>query len=270
MRFILLFLFLVNSAMASVPSIALYSSDYMATEDRQNISRMMPVTERDVVASVAKQAQAPGNVILWVNGKDAWAVANFENFLKEALKYPGKFTHVFIYDEVYWTPVGYVANYHRKEIEWAADLAHAHGFKTIVTILPHVIHQPDFELDLSKFDVVAVDPYPSIYLPTDIGTCTFSANYLETLVACTVQKLRAKGYKGFIGYIYQAFGIKTESHEALVRGLTMQRQAVCNAKALGVDVTMPFGLHLGQGELQREPWIFSFANTVYEWWVRPC
>lgn len=261
---------MVSSAYASVPTVGLYPSNGTPVETATHISRLQPVTDKDVAANVAKQAQLPGNVILWVNGKDAEAYKNFELYLREALKYPGKFTHVYIYDEVYWGPNGYEAGLHRKEIETAADMARRYGFQTIVTILPFVLSQPDFKLDLSKFDVVAVDVYPSIPLNVEWGSCYYSANYYQTTVHCSVQRLRELGFHGPVGYIYQAFGLTYESHETLVSHLEAQRVAVCSAKELGVAVTMAFGEYLGVGELQREPMLFPLWNTRYAHWVRPC
>lgn len=235
-------------------------------------AQIQPVTETDPVKSVRQQAKLQGPVILWAGAKQQWAqtVANFPTLITEAAKYPGKFPAVYLYDEAGWCDSLCWFD-HEDTVLQGAALAHSVGIKTVVTILPDVILDPRFNLkDINAFDGISIDVYPSIR-PTepDFKGCKFSNNNLENLFYCAAQKLRAKGFTGKIGYIYQAFGLTGETDAQRIEYLTRQKQAINNAEAMGADFLIPWGGYLGTGELEREPNLVPFFGTKFECFVKP-
>lgn len=230
-------------------------------------AQIQAVDEMDVVKSVAMQAALTGPVILWINGKTEEVVQRFPALIQETLKYVDKFPWVYLYDELFWNGSAYAIEIgrHESEVLEGARIAHAKGLSTVITIMPDVILSPRFALkDINAFDGIAIDVYPSIR-PTvpDLNGCRFSDNYLKNLVYCSAQKLRAMGFKGKIGYIYQAFGIDGEDEEVLLKNLLLQREAVQDAELLGASAVMAWGLYLGAPELAKEP-IFQFSGTPFE------
>jgi len=227
----------------------------------------------DVAANVAQQASVPGEMILWAGKKQNWerTVAQFPAIVAESKKYPGKFNWVYLYDEIGWCPTGLCWFDHEDKVLEGAAYARAAGLKTLVTILPDVILDPRFALkNINAYDGINIDVYPSIR-PTvpDFGTCRFSGNHLENLFYCASQKLRQQGFTGQIGYIYQGFGLRGESHEHRMAYLMQQRQAIDNAAAMGATAVMAFGVVLGAEEQAAEPILEPFGGTPYAPWVAP-
>lgn len=258
-------------------------------------SQIQPIVEHDPVQSVRRQAALGGNVILWIGGKTDEVVRNFPTLIAEAAKYPNM-THVYLYDELFWSSdLKIEIGLHEDLVLEGARIAHAAGLKTVVTILPDVILDPRFALkDINAFDGISIDVYPSIRISNDLHGCTVQGNLYEQLLACSVQKLRAMGFVGQIGYIYQAFGLHpansklvsaaahagtisalrkkfspAQSTDDLQTQLTLQRHAIDNAAALGADAVMPWGLYLGAPEIEREPYLYQLGGTELEWMVRP-
>jgi hypothetical protein len=230
-------------------------------------------TEADPVKSVAHQAMQPGPVVLWAGRKEAWpqAVTAFPALIAETRKYPGKFVWVNMYDEPGWCPEGFCWFTHEDSVLQGAALARANGIKTLMTIMPDVILDPRFALkDINAFDGISIDVYPSIR-PTvpNFGNCRFSANHLENLFYCSAQKLRALGFRGQVGYIFQGFGMRSDTHEHRMQYLTQQRQAINNASAMGADAVMSWGCWLGADEQAAEPILEPLCNTQYESLVTP-
>lgn len=264
-------------------------------------SQIQPIVESDPVRSVARQASLGGNVILWIGGRSDEVVRNFPALIAEAVKY-ANFTHVYLYDELFWNGGTFQIEIglHEDLVLQGARIAHAAGLKTVVTILPDVILDPRFALrDINALDAISIDVYPSIRISNDLHGCAVPGNLYEQLLACSVQKLRALGFRGQIGYIYQAFGVHTigaqktmaarraalglpvvvsprakltaapASEQDMASMLMLQRHAIDNAAALGADAVMPWGLYLGGPEIEREPFLYPLAGTGLEYLVRP-
>lgn len=232
-----------------------------------------PVHEADPVRSVQRQAQLSGPVVLWAGRKQEWArtVANFPTLISESTKYPGKFPWVYLYDEAGWCDGMFCWFDDEDTVLQGAALAHAVGVKTLITILPDVILHPQFRLkNINAFDGISIDVYPSIRPSTpDFGACRFSDNLLENLMYCSAQKLRRLGFTGQIGYIFQGFGLTTDTPEQRTAYLLQQRQAINNASAMGAEVVMSWGCYLGAAELAAEPVLVPLCGTQYEGRVTP-
>lgn len=264
-------------------------------------SQIQPIEEHDPVLSARRQASLGGNVILWIGGKSDEVVRNFPALIAEAAKH-ANFTHVYLYDELFWNGDTFQIEIGRHEdlVLEGARIAHAAGLKTVVTILPDVILDPAFKLaDINAFDGISIDVYPSIRISNDLHGCQVQGNLYEQLLACSVQKLRGMGFVGQIGYIYQAFGVRTvaaqktmmaqraalglpvitsprakitaapASEQDMANLLMLQRVAIDNAAALGADAVMPWGLYLGLPEIAREPYLYALGGTALEYLVRP-
>lgn len=229
--------------------------------------------ESDPVKSVAKQAQLPGPVILYAGRKQEWqqAVANFPSLIAESRKYPGKFPWVYLYDEAGWCDTGLCWFDAEDTVLAGVALAHANGVKTLITILPDVILDSRFKLkNINAFDGISIDVYPKIR-PTnvDLAGCKFSANPYENLFYCSAQKLRAQGFTGQIGYIFQGFGLTTDIPAERLEYLTLQRHAIDNASAMGADAVMSWGCYIGAPEIAAEPFLVPLCGTSYEGLVSP-
>jgi len=231
------------------------------------------INEPDPVKSVALQASLPGPVVLWPGHRRDWAtsVANFPTLIAEAAKHPGKFPWVTVYDEPGWC-VDRLCYWAEEDLVLqGVALAHAHGIKTLITVMPYIILDPRFKLkNINAFDGIAIDVYPSVR-PTavDFGTCKWSDNHTANLFYCSAQKLRALGYTGLIGYMPQGFGVKSDTHAHRMAYLTEQRYVMDNARAMGADAAMVFGCHLGARELAEEIDLVQLCGTQYESLVTP-
>lgn len=233
---------------------------------------LQSVSDPNPVSNVAKQAMIPGPMILWVGRKSEWAqtVANFPAFIAESKKYPGKFPWVYLYDEIGWCASGLCWFNDEDTVLQGAALAHANGLKTLVTITPDVIMDARFALkNINAFDGISIDVYPSIR-PTEVNFkgCKYSDNPSENLFYCAAQKLRALGFTGQIGYIYQGFGLTLDTREHRLSYLTMQQHAIRNASAMGATAVMAWGCRLGKPELAAEPILVPLCGTEYEWLLK--
>lgn len=278
-----------------VPAVLVHSADRVASAAGY-ASQIQPIIETDPVRSVQRQralvGEGCGNVILWPG---VWPHArdNFAALLAEAAKHPCVFTHVYLVqsdgdamvqtnihrqpadkvqkqgDELFWCPTGICMGQDEALMQQAARMAHAHGLKTICTILPDVILDPRFALqDISMCDGIAVDAYPSIR-PTvpDFGGCRFNDNHIANLYYCSFQKLDRMGHLGDKGCLAQAFAVTTEPVASLRAGLALQRQALTHAKALGCDYISPWGLYLSEEAMRKEP--ISELPKELAWMVQP-
>lgn len=233
-------------------------------------SQIQPIIESDPVKSVSRQAALGGNVILWIGGKSQQTIDNFPALIAESRKY-NNFTHVYLYDELFWTPNGIEIGKDEAIVLQGAAIAHQAGLQTIVTILPDVILDPRFKLaSINAFDVISIDVYPSIR-PTkpDLNGCAFSANHLENLMYCSAMKLRQMGFAGQVGYIFQGFGLHSEPDAVLTANLALQRSAINNASALGASAVMSWGRYLSPSYIANEPDLFQLAGTKHEPLVTP-
>jgi hypothetical protein len=133
--------------------------------------------------------------------------------------------------------------------------------------MPDVLLHKDFTLaHLAGVDVVGLDLYPSI--PPQTGTAGVGNQWVEYVREC-VAKLRSIGFTGEVWYLYQAFGMHTETAATLLANLTAQRVAIDSAQELGCAGIVPWGLYLGAHEIEREPYLFQLAETEYERLVVP-
>ncbi len=114
-----------------------------------------------------------------------------------------------------------------------------------------MILHPDFKLkDPGAFDAILIVNYPSIYINQDAGGCVMSVNVLTNLLACSIAKLKAIGFTGEIGYVYQCCGISPNGTPlidtlaaSLLDDLKTQRETIAAAPALGVTWLVCFGLY---------------------------
>lgn len=227
-----------------------------------------------VVQDVAKQAALGSSVILWIGGRTQEVVDRFPALIAEAKKYPN-FEWVYLYDELCWT-AGFLGEtcQNKAEVLAGAKIAHDAGLKTLVTIMPDVILHPSFAFtadELNAFDGISIDVYPSIRVSNELYGCRYSDNLIENLLRCSTDKLRAKGYRGKIGYIWQGFALSTETLEQGLAHAALQRPVIDAAMAGHYDVqaVMSWGMHLGAPELAAEPYLIPLGGTPYEYLVRP-
>lgn len=245
----------------------LHASDRMAPSAGYDL-HIQPRTETDVAANVLAQSRLPGEVILWAGFTKGEGFSRFPAFLAEARKYPN-IRYAYIYDEKDWDGARYVPGLHQSAIYQAADQARAAGLRPVITIMPDVILQPDFSLDVNRFDVIGIDIYPSgrpSGMPA-LDACQISANPMSNLLGCGIAKLRRMGFTGKAFYVYQAFGVHSDHN--LLSGLSLQREMIDSARALGADGVMPYGLYFGAAELAAEPNLYPLAGTALEALVTP-
>lgn len=247
----------------------LHASDRVAT-DPGYVLHIQPRTEANVEVNVREQSKLPGEVILWAGFTKGEGFGKFPEYLAQAAHYPN-IRYAYIYDEKDWDGARYVPGLHREQIHLAADQARAAGLQPVITIMPDIILQSDFALDVKRFSVIGVDPYPSVR-PAGLApleTCGIKDNEMSRLFGCSAAKLRRMGFEGKIFYVYQSFGRHDESEATLLSGLKLQRETIDNARALGADGVMPYGLYLGAAELAAEPYLFPLHGTPYEALVTP-
>lgn len=261
---------IISISVSAAQVVCLQPSDHYVAQ-AGCVSTIQPLTDADPVVNVAKQAQLPGNVILWIGNKnDPGVIERFPVMIAEAKKYPGKFTHVYLIDELFLCDTGICMGYLEDIVAAGAELAHQAGLKTICTIIPDVILDPRFSLkNVNMCDGISIDVYPSIRPTTpSLGGCTSGINYLGDLAYCSAMKLRGMGFVGDFGYIYQAFGLHSDTEQGLTAKFMDQRPVIAAAEAFGAFV-MPFGVYLGAPELSREPDLFQCAGTFCENLVQP-
>jgi hypothetical protein len=201
-----------------------------------NASAIGPMQWSDVAANVAQQAASPADLMLLIGARGD--LSQLSAYLTEAVKYP-RFRWVYLYDELGWEGDQIALGAHWGDVEAAADMVHAAGLQTAVSILPDVILAPGFAPPFGV-DVIGVDVYPSGRgTPTIPAGCATSANPYTDLLACSVQRLRADGFKGQVWYIYEAFGNSVEPD--LAAKLAKQRETIAAAPALGVSGLVAYG-----------------------------
>lgn len=234
---------------------------------------IFPTHGEDPVVNLAKQASIPGNMILWVGHKFYWelTVNNFVATVDESKKYGNKFNWVYLYDEISWCETSFCEFTHEDTVLAGAAYAHSKGIKNIVTIMPDVVLDPRFKLkSINSYDAIGIDVYPSARPGNpDLGNCRFSSNYLENLFYCSGQKLRSMGYTGALVYIFQGFGMKTDTHNVRMNYLQTQRQAINNASAMGASAVISFGCYIGPDLTAIDTNLVPLCGTIYEPWVTP-
>ena len=143
-----------------------------------------------VIEDVAQQAALGPAVVLTVGGKTQEVIDRFPALIAEARKYPN-FEWVYLFDELCWVGTLGAPCEYEDEVIAGAQIAHAAGLKTIVTIMPDVILHPSFKLkDINALDAISIDVYPSIRVSNELYGCRYSDNLLENLLRCSIAKLR--------------------------------------------------------------------------------
>lgn len=246
--------------------ILLHPSDRLVDATGYDV-QIQPITEPNPAISAYRQSLLGRNVMLWINGKTVETLARYPALIQEAKKYQS-IKSVYLYDEWGWNDGAVQIGLHEAEVLWAADIAFAAGLETVISINPQVALHPQFKMrDINKFSMIAFDPYPAIGVIPSPG-CQFNENPYSTMLFCCYQKVLALGYRGKIGYIAQGFARFGDSYDQILMQLTLQKQTMNHAIAMGVQACMWWGTSLGQPELRREPFLIPLAGTAFEHLVR--
>lgn len=242
---------------------------------------IQPTPELDPAKSAAQQAALGPVVIGWIGGNPFEKVtaqgAITPRIMSRAVAYINAMAPysnigwIYAADEFGWCDNRHCLTEYVPQLMGIANATHAVGKKVLISVLPGTIAQfPDAPLDgINLIDGISIDIYPSMMLAADFGACAYSTNPYETLLYCSIQKLRGMGFTGQIGYIAQGFKLTTDDPATLLAALLLQRQALSNASALGVTAVMSWGCHLGAPELAAEPYLVPLCNTQYEGLVTP-
>ena len=242
---------------------------------------IQPTPELDPVKSAAQQAALGPNVIGWIGGNPFEKVtaqgAITPRIMSRAVAYVNAMAPysnigwLYAADEFGWCNNRHCLTEYVPQLLEIANATHAVGKKVLISVLPGTIAQfPDAPLDgINQIDGISIDIYPSMMLAADFGNCTYSANPYETMLFCSIQKLRRMGFTGQVGYIAQGFKLTTDDPATLLANLNLQRQALDNAGAFGITAVMAWGCHLGAPELTAEPYLVPLCNTQYEGLVTP-
>lgn len=245
-----------------------HPTDKVVNEPGFNLSAQTHYNESDPVKSVAAQASLPGDVLMLPGFTRKNGFVNLDVYLQEALKYPN-IKYVYLYDELFWNGNGISIGKDEVETLEAARKTHAAGLKTAITFQPSVVLDPAFAIkDINAFDVIGLDPYPSAFISNYTGDCKYNDNLQTTLLYCSIQKLKALGYKGDLWYVYQAFGVNTVKPETLKADLAAQRDTIAIAPSFGVVGVAPFGLYLGTEEITTESFLYQGQGSAIESLVR--
>lgn len=222
---------------------------------------------------VYRQAQLGANVVLWLGKDKTKTTLERAPRLMQLAKQHHNIKWVYLYDELFLDKdAGIAIGQHEDEVLQGADMAHAAGLSTIVTILPDVILSDSFKLkNINAFDGISIDVYPSIRLTVpDLKGCSARLNsYTADLFYCSVRKLRNLGFTGKIGLLYQGFALNTLPNDLTIKHLMDQRVMIDNAEALGAFIVSPWGLYLGATEIAAEPYLKPLGGSELEALVRP-
>lgn len=241
---------------------------------------IQPTPELDPVKSAAAQAALGPTVVGWIGGDPDEKVtaqgAITPRIMSRAVAYINAMAPhqnigwVYAADEFGWCDGRPCLSEYIPQLLEITKAAHGAGKKVLISVLPGTLAQfPDAPLQgINEIDGIAFDIYPSMMLPADFGSCTYSTNPYETLLFCAIQKLRRMGFTGQIGYIAQGFRLATDDDATLLPKLLLQRELLDRAGALGVTAVMSWGCYLGAKEQAREP-IVPLCGTKYEGLVTP-
>jgi hypothetical protein len=232
------------------------------------------VTRKDMTIeqSIEAQNKIPGRKMLWTGfTKDYFGkpdgLDTFKKYVDLGVA-TGNYEYIYVYDELFWDFTGEYMGRHEDEVIAASKYVRSKGLKNATVILPNTILNQDFKLkDPSVFDVLAIDVYPSMLGPYNLGTCKYNNNLYSNLLYCSIQKLRKMGYKGPIWYVYQAFGMNTEDKQTFINNMKLQQETIKSAGAMGVTGIVPFGLYLGKEELTEQPFLIQGAGTDFEYLI---
>lgn len=231
---------------------------------------ILPLHEADVDKSLLLQDEQVGNKVLFGGFTKATGFSSWPELLAKSASRVG-YTHAYVYDEAFWGNDGQIhIGMDEDAINTAADQAIAYGYKTVITLMPWVVLHPDFAMtSINKFDVIVLDLYPSTarMLPSglnnDLHGCKHNDNLMTNLMVCSIQKLRAQGFKGEVWYAYQAFKINGTTNADLLADLMLQRETLLEAASLGITGIAAFGFDLSQKQVAEES-ITPLRGTQFE------
>lgn len=242
---------------------------------------IQPNPELDPVKSAAAQAALGPVVIGWIVGNMepdkvsvqsaiTNSIVNRAPALLDAMAAYPNISWVYVADEFGWCDDSHCIYDYIPQLLAITNKAHSVGKKVIISMLPGTLAQyPDAPMaGINAIDGIAFDIYPSMMLAADFGNCSYSSNPYETMLFCSVQKLRRMGFTGQIGYIAQGFKLASDTDDVLLPRLQLQRQAMDNAESMGVTAVMNWGCYLGAKEQVKEP-IIPLCGTKYESIVTP-
>ena len=249
-------------AVGATERICLQPSDrivYQANCDTQ----IQPIAEVQPELSAYRQSMLGRSAMLWIGGKTQAVVDRFPALIRAAKQYPN-IKSVYLYDELFWTGQAVQIGLHESEVLSGAQIAHAAGLKTAISITPQAILHPDFALrDSNAFDLIAIIVYPGYAIATPQG-CTFDGNRLSTALYCSYMRLLSLGYRGRIGYVAQGFAIEGTAYNETVQQFALQKQTIDKAHAMHVDAFMAWGVYLGRAEIAAEPFLQPLGGTAFE------
>lgn len=216
-------------------------------------------------AATAQQATAPGLVMLTVGPHQDTTFTYLAGHLAAAASYPN-IQWVYVYDEFGWngSSIDVVTGY--AAIVAASAQVRAAGLLSAITCLPEVIVSSAFaaSVDPNQFDVIGVDIYPSLGAGWDMNGRTYNSSRTQTALKCSVDALRDLGFTGQIWYVYQAFGVTTDT--ALIAHLSEQVETIRLATSLGAQGLVSYGLYDDTGTNLTAP-LYAGSGTGIEQYV---
>lgn len=245
-----------------------YDRVILPTAEGANQSVFLPVAQ-----DAANQSTLGPNVMLWAGGRSQAAYERFPALLQEAKKY-NNIKSVYVYDELCWS-ASLVIEFpceNVQEVTAAAHMVQSAGLESVIVMLPHVILHPGFTVpDINAFGMIGIDIYPGMLINEELYGCKRGANIIEDFLMCSIERLRAMGYTGKIGYVYQGFAMRNHTLERNLADADMQRLVIDHAMAGKYDITavMPWGIYLGAHEQAAEPVLQPLGGTPWEYLVRP-
>lgn len=219
--------------------------------------------------SILAQANVPGKAILFAGHNKVTPYKEFFTYVDLASVNP-RFEYVYVYDELFWTGGKDEIGWREDEVINASAYVRSKGMKAMVVILPYTILNPEFVLkDYNAFDAIAIDVYPSAVVNNDTHGCKYNDNLYTNLLYCSQKKIRDAGFKGEVWYVYQAFGLTSDSKQQLESNLKLQQETIKTAPSFGISTVLPFGLYLGKEELKAEPYLIPGKGSSFEKLVNP-
>lgn len=219
--------------------------------------------------SVMAQTNVQGRLVLFANQNKFTPYKDFFTYVDIASMNP-RFEYVYVYDELFWNGTKDEIGWREDDVVNASDYVRSKGMRAMVDILPYTILNPEFTLkNYNAFDAIAINVYPSIVVNKDTYGCKYNDNLYTNLLYCSQKKLRDAGFKGEVWYVYQAFGLTSDSTQQLEANFKLQQETIKTAPSFGITTVLPFGLYLGKAELNAEPYLIPGKGSSFEALVNP-
>lgn len=247
------------------------SSDLESAKEHWITLSLQPTYDLTPEQSINIQASVPGRLILFADqGKNKLApYDDFFNYVDLAAANP-RFEYVYVYDELFWDGAKDTIGWREDDVANASNYARSKGIKAIVDILPYTILNPDFKLkNYNAFDVIAINLYPSMMVNKETHGCKYNNNLYTNILYCSQKKLRDSGFRGEVWYVYQAFGLTSDSPQELESNFKLQQETIKIAPSFDISTVLPFGLYLGKEELNAEPYLIPGKGSSFEALVNP-